>query len=596
MNRSHWLPIFVVVLCAVQTHRAHAQYTPPRPAPICEICGNCTGCVRMCTDERQPTLAGVEINTGAPGSMEVDAAATLPGLMRLHANTPPQCDCAHGDEVYFAAAGEDHTTGLTTVALDGSSNLRVRAQMCTAEVVSLSRPQARCPTVTGTQAPFVVGFTTPTDPPTYAWDESGIREACLEADNPCPADYTYNGAGLCTATTLDTTAMVTETKTWTRESRIDVNTIWRYHSRVVWAYPTPSSVPALTCPDGTAPDSSGECLFAHNAISRYRTRAALQTARGTSLDTEAPDFFGTNATHTLTLPDPVVSHVGQPPTALAGAFPRIAIPPATRTFMTTERTALSNVYPYVAFGDDVVDSRPGGRPYGQLGTNAVHLLQDIRPAQFFETEINVCSPDTAYDTVDDRCEGRAEPVRFDHPDPSADPSITCPSGYSAYALVSDHNNIQVGWDCWAIVTSVDSDPLDMDDETDTRTVTITYRYYPNDRTLSIRTYNDAELRRVANPGVLVTTYDTQACRHGFPGVIEDADTGSDITVCFTNGRWPPDGKYAGIAPIVPPATFEDFFPAAGAENTGYDPADSVPDGVVEIVRSSGGRLRYTIPR
>ena len=612
MSTSRWSLAVLAALCVLRTHDVRAQYTPPVPAPICEICAGCAGCVPLCRNDRSLSLSGIDLTTASPpaaGALPVAANITLPELVQLgsdNAGRSPQCDCEHGDEVYFAAAGEDHTTGLTTEALDASSNPRVRAQMCTAEVVSVTRPNARC---AGTQAPFVVDFTTPTSPPTYAWDEFGIQEACLEPDNPCPADYTHNGSGTCTATSIDTSTMVTESESWSRESRSG-DYVWVFGSSVAWTFPNPSSVPALTCSDGSAPSAGGLCPFVHNAISRYRTRAALQTARGTSLDTEAPDFFGTNATHTLTVPDPVVSRVGLPPPeggslSLSAAFPRINLTPAMRTTLLSNRSTLAALYAYVAFGDDMIDlargagSRAGGRPYNQLGTNAVHLLQDIRPPQFFETEINVCSPDTTYDTTDAQCEGTAYPIRLSHPAPSSSPSITCQSGYTRYAITSDYGGIQVGWECWDFVYRPDSDPDDMDDETAPGTVSTTYSYYPNTHTRSIRTYNDAELRRVTVPTLVATSYDTRACRFGFPAVIEDADTGNDITVCFTNGRWSSDDKYAGIVyDPVPPSEedqFEAFFPDAGAVDTGYNPSASTPNGVVEIVRSMGPRLRYTMP-
>ena len=604
MRSTRWVFVFLVVLFGWRPFDSSAQYTPPAPTPICEICPTCAGCVRLCTAERQLTLSGVEINTGAAGSVAVDPQITIPQLMqRGNVNgQAPQCDCAFGGEVYFDSAGEDHTTGLTIEPIDGGGNARVRASMCTAEnIPTVTRPVARCGGPTGPQAPFVVSLLS--TPPAYFWDPVGIQEACLEGEFPCPQGYTYNGSGVCTAQSIDTSSRTFESQSWDRETRVG-NNIESVSSAVAWSFPTSVGFPL--CPNNAAPNAAGNCTFSHDPQSRYQSRAVLQSARGGLLNSEAPDFFGANATHTLVLPDHVVSHVGLPPPeggslTLAAAFPRIGIPLALRTIMLAERGALADDYAYIAFGDDVVEeargsgSRPGGRPFNHLGTNAVHLLRDIRPAQFFETEPNACSPDTTYGGG--LCAGEAPSIRTSHPSPSSTPTLVCSSGQSRSAVQS--GGVQVGWRCSGTRYQPDSNDLDTDDETLPGTISVTYGYYPNATTETVRTYDptDTEVRQLDAPTVIADTYQTQGCRHGFPTVIEDADTGNDITVCFTNGRFPPDDRYqvAGIVPSAP-AIFEDAFPAPGERDTGYDPGAATPDGAVEVVRTDGTRLVYPMPR
>ena len=608
MRSTRWVFVFSMVAFWGLPSDSAAQYVPPKPAPICEICGGCLNCVRMCTEDRLLTLSGAGINTGVAGAIALPITTTLPGLIQLgnaNSNQTPRCDCVFGDEVYFgdasAGTGEDHTTGLTIEALDGGGNPRVRASMCTAEdIPTVTRPVAQC---AGTQAPFIVSLLTA--PPTYFWDPIGIQEACLEGEFPCPQGYSHNGAGTCTAQSIDTSSRTFESQSWDRETRYG-EYIWSISSTVAWSFPTSVGFPL--CPNNAAPNAAGNCTFSHDPQTRYQSRAVLQSIRGGSLNSEASDFFGPNATHTLVLPDHVVSHVGLPPPeggslSLAAAFPRIGIPLALRTIMLAERSDLADDFAYVAFGDDVVEeaegrgsaSRPGGRPFNRLGTNAAHLLRDIRPPQFFETELNVCSPDTTYGGG--LCAGEAPSIRTSHPSPSSTPTLVCSSGQSRSAVQS--GGVQVGWRCSGIRHQPDSDPLDNDDETLPGTISVTYGYYPNATTETVRTYDptDTEVRQLDAPTVIADTYQTQGCRHGFPTVIEDADTGNDITVCFTNGRFPPDDRYQ-VAGIVPsePAIFEDAFPAPGERDTGYDPGAAIPNGVVEIVRTDGTRLVYPMPR
>ncbi len=574
--------LFSVFLVAALGWPAVTSAQQPAPLPICEICTACDPdptavrpCVRQCTPDRELSLSGVPFSTAptAPaGAVSLDIDTTLPQLMRIATDSgvQPRCDCAAGtDEVYFAS-GEDITGGLTTVAMDASGTPRVRAQMCTSKPVRVARPLARC---NGAQAPFVVSLSDPAATigvsPTFAWGESDIRETCREPINnpPCPDDYTHDGAGTCTATSVDTSALVSGSTSHPYELRVDNEYIDRFVTSYAWRFPSPANVPALTCPDGTAVDGTGRCAFVHAPVSRYITRAALQAARGTALETEAPEFFGPNAIYTLALPDPVPSRVGRPPCGstpqppcssgpltLDRAFPRVALTPAFRSLprVTLPPGVLGTTpnFAYVAFGDDIIEeargggTRPGGRAHDQLGTNAVHLLRDVRPPQFFESDAYVCTPDTTYDDADDRCEGTAFPIRQNHPPPIASSVRTCGAGLDSLwisATRAGGSSVEVGVECWRRVRKPDSDPLDTDDEIDTRTGWTSYSYYRNNTTRSIRTYNDPELQVLENPIPINDPYPTQACRHGYPVVIEDAaNAGTNITVCFTNGRFPPE--------------------------------------------------------
>ena len=601
MRSTRWVFVFSMVAFWGLPSDSAAQYVPPKPAPICEICGGCLNCVRMCTEDRLLTLSGAGINTGVAGAIALPITTTLPGLIQLgnaNSNQTPRCDCVFGDEVYFgdasAGTGEDHTTGLTIEALDGGGNPRVRASMCTAEdIPTVTRPVAQC---AGTQAPFIVSLLTA--PPTYFWDPIGIQEACLEGNSPARKAIPITGSGVCTAQSIDTSSRTFESQSWDRETRYG-DDIWSVSSTVAWSFPTSVGFPL--CPNGVAPNAAGNCTFSHDPQTRYQSRAVLQSIRGGSLNSEASDFFGPNATHTLVLPDHVVSHVGLPPPeggslSLAAAFPALAFRwpcapscwPKEATWLMISPTSRSETmwWKKPKVGDLPLD-RAGDRSTGWAPTRPTcYGIFESIPPQFFETELNVCSPDTTYGGG--LCTGEAPSIRTSHPSPSSTPTLVCSSGQSRSAVQS--GGVQVGWRCSGIRHQPDSNPLDNDDETLSGTVSITYGYYPNATTETVRTYDptDTEVRQLDAPTVIAGTYQTQGCRHGFPTVIEDADTGNDITVCFTNGRFPPDDRYqvAGIVPSAP-AIFEDAFPAPGERDTGYDPGAATPDGVVEIVRTDG---------